>query len=242
MHLCFWLFFTENWNDDQQSNYMKSFILFSVFNVRFEGILSASTVLLWLTKPKFRIDNRHWKLCVYRLLNQILVRTSSTSTVRNVHSDENLFLLQHITDETVSPGLTHSTFYLSLYPSRTPIAWNKECSHSRRSNSYKNEYKKSLNLFVRIAGIMMMMKNYCFCYCSFVILLYATRFGYAIHKQNVCGYDGKNFTWKELHMMATQLQKSQLGNRQGTFLSSYRNHFQDFQRNYFDVDVETTEN
>lgn len=52
-------------------------------------------------------------------------------------------------------------------PFRTPIVWDKECSHTRRSNSYKNE-KKCLNLFVRIAGIMMM-KNSCFCCCSLVL-------------------------------------------------------------------------
>lgn len=134
MHLCFWLFFSLKTETTSNPIMWNRSILFSVFIVRFEGILSASTDLLWLTKPKFRIDNRLWALCL---------STVKSDSGENVVVDgkkcaferKPVFIAAHHWRNCLA--WAHSLY--SLYPSRTPIAWNKECSHSRRSNSYKNE-------------------------------------------------------------------------------------------------------
>lgn len=224
MHLCFWLFFfllktetTSNpiiWN---RSFFFPSstFALkeFSLLRRAYCGFQNQNSEL---------ITDLLWKLCVYRLLNQILVRTSSTSTVRNVHSDENLFFYcsTSLTKLSRLDSLTQLSFSIPLGP---PSHETKNV-HILIGVTHTRMNKKSLNLFVRIAGIMMMMKNSCFCYCSFVILLYATRFGYAIHKQNVCGNDWRNFTWWQRNLK--KVNSLTIGNASWRkFLSAYLNHF-----------------
>jgi hypothetical protein len=142
----------------------------SVFIASYRNFVGSARCLWLITKfvrkgrKKLITD---FRLYVYRLVNQILVRIQS----RKKRHGERRMKKMCIRDSRI--GLK------TCFDCR-PHHWrnmaNPPCDRMKQrmftysfgSNSYTS-LRKSLNLFVRIAGIMMMMKNSCFCCCSFVI-------------------------------------------------------------------------
>lgn len=154
-------------------------IFSSVFDASPRNVFCASA----LPNSKLITDSQVY---VYRMLNQ---RFIPGREARNVHSRHTRSAENRFSEPAHHWRANGSRAFSSR--SRAPMSMKQRIftyssSVNGSTHTQEREIKKTLNLFVRIAGIMMMMKNFCCCCCSLGgFELYATRFGYAIHKEYV---------------------------------------------------------
>lgn len=153
MHLCFWLFllffFLKSANNPIIWN--RSIFLVS---------LAKEFSFLWLLTKFQTTQEREEKFDFLEFIEFKSDSCENNEAMCSRDSWENLFSLQHITDE------FHFACSFSL-PLGPPSHETKNVHILIGVTHTRIKFiKKSLNLFVRIAGIMMMKSSCCFCCCS----------------------------------------------------------------------------